>query len=267
MMLRKFGCKPPETRAGQPTMAVMRSFMARRAPSSLIRAHIDPGVLMLGNDTTNDCTSAGIGNHIRATAALNRFQVDVTTAQALTFYGRHTGFVPGNPATDTGAVEVDMLTAAARDGYDVTNQTLFPIWGSTDPHDRNGLCNIMADLTAPYFGVQFADADLYEDEAGQLPPVWDTRTPARYGDPTPNPRKGHCLLGWSYTGMADDDLVELLTWGGQQRATWRWLRSRVVEAHALAWRQLLAADSPLPLWEEWLNLVAANDNYLRAAVA
>ncbi|MBY4639233.1 right-handed parallel beta-helix repeat-containing protein [Gluconacetobacter entanii] len=95
-MTRKLGCRPAETRAGQPHLSVMRGFCARKAPPHLIRDHIDPAPLMLGNDVLGDCTSAGLGNHARATAALGGFQVDVTTAQGEAFYSLSTGYVLGD---------------------------------------------------------------------------------------------------------------------------------------------------------------------------
>ncbi|CAM3041818.1 hypothetical protein AA15237_1528 [Komagataeibacter xylinus NBRC 15237] len=76
MMLRKLGCRPAERRARQPMLTTMRGFMARRAPQHLNRDGIDPAPLMLGNDVLGDCTAAGIGNHIRATAALAGYQVE-----------------------------------------------------------------------------------------------------------------------------------------------------------------------------------------------
>ncbi|GCE81729.1 hypothetical protein MSKU3_3204 [Komagataeibacter oboediens] len=163
---RKLGCRPAQTRPGQPSMSSMHGFMARQAPPRLDRSHIDPAPLLLGNDALGDCTSAGIGNHIRATSALNGFQTDITTPQAVAFYSRSTGYVLGNPGTDNGGVEVDVLTTALRDGYTVTNQTLFPLWGSADPSDQNGMRNIMAGLSAVYLGVQLAEADMWEDETG-----------------------------------------------------------------------------------------------------
>ncbi|CAM2762863.1 hypothetical protein [Komagataeibacter xylinus] len=261
--IRKLGCRPAQTRPGQPSMSAMRGFMARQAPARLDRSHIDPAPLLLGNDVLGDCTSAGIGNHIRATSALNGFQTGITTSQAVAFYSRSTGYVPGNPGTDRGGVEVDVLTTALRDGYAVTNQTLFPLWGSADPADLNGVRNVMAGLSTAYLGVQLADADLWEDENGALAPVWDTDIPAGHGDPNPNPANGHCLLGWDYTGTDDTDIVTLLTWGTTQRATWRWVRSRIMEAHALAWRQLLPASTLAPSQPDWEALVTANDAYLR----
>lgn len=243
----------------------MRGFCARQAPARLIRAQIDPQPLMLGNDALGDCTAAGIGNHLRATAALAQFRLDVTVANAVQFYSKSTGYVPGDPDTDNGGVEVDVLSTALRTGFELDTQTLFPLWGSADPTDLNSMRNIMAGLSAAYMGVQLSSADLWEDPDGNPAPVWDTDTPAAYGDPTPDPEKGHCLLGWDYTGTADTDIVTLLTWGAKQRATWRWVRSRMTEVHALAWRQLHAPGGLYPCGDDWDALVAANDAYLRGA--
>lgn len=261
--IRKLGCSPAQTRAGQPSMSAMRGFMARLAPARLDRSGINPAPLMLGNDVLSDCTSAGIGNHLRATAALAGFQIAVTTSAAVQFYSRSTGYAPGNPATDNGGVEVDVLTTVLRDGYALADQTLFPLWGSADPGDLNGIRNITAGLSAAYLGVQLATADMWEDQDGNLPPVWDTDSPADHGDLTPGSAGGHCLLLWDYAGTADTDLVTLLTWGSRQKATWRWVRSRIMEAHGLAWGQLHAPGGLYPAGDDWAALVEANAAYLR----
>ena len=69
--------------------------------------------------------------------------------------------------------------------------------------------------------------------------MWDTGTPASYGDPTPGSWGSHAVLGWAYTGLEDTDLVQIVTWGRLQPATWRWFRSRVTEAHALFHPQVI----------------------------
>ncbi|MCE2563410.1 hypothetical protein [Komagataeibacter sp. FNDCF1] len=266
MINRKLGCRPAEHRPGQPHLSVMRGFCARQAPPRLIRDHIDPHPAMLGNDTLGDCTSAGIGNHLHATGALAGFDVSgITTDAAVRFYSLSTGYVPGNPTTDNGGVEVDVLTTALRDGYALADQTLYPIWGSADPGDLNGVRNIAAGLSAAYLGVQLAQSDMWEDEDGNLAPVWDTQTPIGHGDTTPGSAGAHCLLLWDYAGTADTDLVTLLTWGSKQKATWRWVRSRIMEAHGLAWGQLHAPGGLYPDGYDWDALVAANDAYLRGA--
>ncbi|MBM9402401.1 hypothetical protein JUN65_12495, partial [Gluconacetobacter azotocaptans] len=58
----------------------------------------------------------------------------------------------------------------------------------------------------------------------------------------------------------------LLTWGTTQRCTWRWLRSRLMEVHGLAWRQLMPAGGRAPGGEDWDALVAANADYLEGGL-
>ncbi|GBQ69849.1 hypothetical protein AA103196_2330 [Ameyamaea chiangmaiensis NBRC 103196] len=251
MTLYCLGARPAQTRAQQPSLNVLK-MMVRRAPNQLERGGIDPKPSMLGNDILGNCTSVGIANHLRATAALAGFEVGVRDVDAVRFYAQSTGYQPGNPATDQGGVEVDVLTYAARNGYGLRNDTLYPIWGSADPADLNGMRNIMAGMGAAYLGVRLALADQHDG-------VWDTSTP---GDQTPGSWGGHCLLGWSYTGIDDEDLVSLLTWGTVRQATWRWIRSRVMECHGLAWRQLVPASGRLPGGEGWDTLVATNRTYL-----
>ncbi|GBQ72536.1 hypothetical protein AA103196_3089 [Ameyamaea chiangmaiensis NBRC 103196] len=252
MTLPQLGALPAQVRPGQPRLAPSLRMMARQAPPRLLRDHIDPAPLMLGNDTLGDCTSAGLGNHIRATAALGGFQVGVRTADAIQFYERSTGYTPADPSTDQGGIESDVLTYASRNGYALENETLFPIWGTAEPDDFNGMRNIMASMGAAYLGVQLAIAD-------QGDGVLDTTTP---GDQTPGSWGGHCLLAWGYTGTADTDLVSLLTWGTIRQATWRWVRSRIMECHGVAWRQLVPASGMTLMGGDWGALVEANREYL-----
>jgi hypothetical protein len=87
-----------------------------------------------------------------------------------------------------------------------------------------------------YLGVNLAAAD-------EVSNAWDINTPASAGDPTPGSWGGHCLLAWSYTGLGDEDVVTLVTWGSLlYTATWRWLASRCQEAHVVIWRQLMKPD-------------------------
>ncbi|WP_029603201.1 hypothetical protein [Kozakia baliensis] len=253
-MKKKLGALAAVVRPGQPRLSGLR-MMARKAPPRLLRGHIDPKPLMLGNDRIGDCTAAGLGNHIRATSTLAGFKTDVRDLDAEGFYARSTGYVPGNPATDRGGVESDVLTYAARHGYALKDQTLYPIWGTVDFDDFNGMRNIMVDMGAAYLGVQLAVADQHDG-------VLDVTTS---GDQTPGSWGGHCLLAYDYDGTEDDSLVSLITWGGLQKCTWRWLRSRLMETHAVAWHQLMPAGKATGA--DWERLVADNASYLAGPTA
>jgi hypothetical protein len=150
-------------------------------------------------------------------------------------YSASTGYVPGDPSTDQGGVELDVLGYQASHGFDTGDQApLVGAFATFDPRDRATFASTMALLGPVYLGVNLASADL------DTSVVWDTATP---GDQTPGSWGGHCLLAWDYTGLGDTDTVRLATWGTLQPCTWRWLADRCEEAHVLIWRQLMKANA------------------------
>ncbi|MBV1835675.1 hypothetical protein [Acetobacter estunensis] len=263
MVTRALGKRPARHDPRAPKLTRL-SFMQRAAPLRLIRDHIDPAPLLLGNGTIGDCTSVGLANSFRAQSACGGFQVDVTTDEAVAFYSLSTGYVPDNPSTDQGGVELDVLATAARDGYALATQTLFPLWGTMEVADLNAARLCMAAFGPVYCGFLLSESDMWTTELGALASVWDTDVPAGRGDTTPGSAGGHCALLWDYTGTGDTDLVSILTWGTIQKATWRWVRSRMDEVHAIAWPQLKPASGMLN-GQDWETLRAENAAYLANA--
>jgi hypothetical protein len=189
------------------------------------------------NDRIGDCTAVGLANCARAAAALAGFRLDIPTERVIHFYAASCGY-DGTPATDLGGVEAEVLLWQARYGFDTGGQV--PLVANVltiDSSDLNALRTAVVETGAVYLGVDLALAD-------QATGVWDTV--GRPGDSTPGSWGGHCLLLWDYAGVRDVDAVRLVTWGIFQTATWRWLRSRLAEAHALLWPQLRTVSSGPP---------------------
>ena len=118
------------------------------------------------------------------------------------------------------------------------HEPLVADFATVDPADRAMLARSMASCGTIYLGINLAMAD----QTFGPTTVWDTDAPAESGDPTPGSWGGHCVFAWDYSGLTDADVVRLGTWGGWQRATWRWLRSRADEAHVLIWRDLQTVE-------------------------
>lgn len=249
----KFGCLPAKTLPRQPVLTNTR-MMARLPPTRLDRSNINPAPLMLGNNIVGDCTSAGLGNAIRAISALGGYQTDVTDDNALMFYEESAGY-RGTPQTDNGAVETKVLAYALRHGYPTETGTYYPLWGSTDT-GRSSVALLMASLGVAYLGVRLATTDI--DNV------------ARYGadavltldNGMPGSAGGHCLLAWDYTGLCGDDTVTLLTWGMCIKATWSWLDSRIMEAHGLIFPQLTAPTGLYPTGDDLAEIKQANRRFL-----
>jgi hypothetical protein len=167
-------------------------------------------------------------------AALNGFGIDIPTERVVAFYSASTGYDPADPSTDLGGVELDVLAYQLQHGFDHGGQTkLVGTFATFDPADRAMMANAMAKVGPVYLGVNLAEADM--DMGG----AWDTTTP---GNQEPGSWGGHCLISWDYTGLGDDDVVRLGTWGMWVPATWRWIRDRTEEAHVILWRQLMKAS-------------------------
>lgn len=236
--------------------------LSRLPPPRLDRSHIDPSPRMLGNDQIGDCTSAGLGNAIRAIAALGRYQINVTDEDAELFYEETTGYVPGDATTDKGAVEVDVLSYAMQHGYPTQGGAFYPMWGSVDVSDRASVANVMAALGPVYLGVMLSASDMSQIATEGMSTTLHPDNHA-YGDTTPGSAGGHCLLGWDYTGMSDADTVTLITWGcATIKATWGWLSSRGMEAHGLLFSQLALPSGLYPTGQALDEVKSANRSFL-----
>ena len=164
----------------------------------------------------------------------------IPTFKVVDFYAQSTGYNPLDPATDKGGVMAVVLASQQRSGFYIEDRDI-PLegaWGTFDPQNRD-LLRVAIDVIGPVnLGVSLALSDQSMD-------IWDTDAPAEAGDPTPGSWGGHALMIWDYTGTADTDLVRLGTWGEWKQATWRWVASRAVEAHGIAWQRFGPAERGL----------------------
>lgn len=254
----RLGCSPAKYDPSMPK--VPKSMRSAIAPKSVIRS-FPPNPQMFGNDKLGDCTAAGMLNGIEAVAALGKFHIAATTDDAVNFYSASTGYVRGDASTDRGGYEVDVLKYAALNGVKVGANRFFPVPMTADPYDFNQMRLNVALFGFAYLGVELAISDMGQAEAEGMDCVWDTNNHA-YGDPTPGSEGGHCLNLWEYTGAADTDVNTFITWGGTKvRGTNRWLRSRIMEQHAMLWPQLAKAGGGYPTGDTLENLKADADRW------
>lgn len=206
-------------------------------PRTCVRDYAAFQTGLYGNDTIGDCTAAALANAARGfSLAHGGPDIPIDPAAVVAFYAACCG-VPDTPdalAQTEGSVMSDVLARQARDGYDIGEQTaLVGTYGTIPVANHQQVANAIALLGGAYLGVDLAVADQTAD-------VWDTDTP---GDQTPGSWGGHALMAWGYDGLGPTDQVMLGTWGMWQPATWRWVASRAVEAHAVIWHQLVPAGA------------------------
>jgi hypothetical protein len=182
------------------------------------------------NDTLPDCTAAGLANAANAVAALNGFALAIVPEKVIAFYAGCVGCAPTFPAMlDThGAMALDVLNRQVTQGFDVGSQVPLVGLHGVLPHDRTTLACAIDRLGHAYLGVTLHERDM------EARPVWDVVDGRDDGQVV----GGHLIVAWDYTGLSDDATARVATWGKFQPATWRWLETRLNEAHALIWRQL-----------------------------
>jgi hypothetical protein len=205
-----------------------------QAPVRLDRSTIAYRPQMWANDTLGDCTAAALANTALAIGALEQFVPVVSQEAVLALYSATSGYVPGRPETDRGAVFADVLQYQCGAGWNTGREVFSGPWATLEAQDLGFMRSALVLFGAVQLGVALSISD-------QNMAVWDTETPAAAGDPTPGSWGLHALVLWDYTGTAPDDVVHLATWGRLQPATWRWVARRTDEAHIILWRSLLSS--------------------------
>jgi len=183
------------------------------------------------NDVLPDCTAVTLANCAQAASwALTGAGEFIDPASVPSFYAAsigHAGESDAALAATDGAVLLDVLAFQSRSGFHVGQQApLVASFGTVDPTDRAGIAAAVYHLGACALGVTLHQKDMDTFGAG----VWDDD-----GSDQGAVVGGHALFAWAYTGLSDDDLVQVGTWGNWQYATWRFLAARLDEAHGLMW--------------------------------
>lgn len=211
---------------------------------------------MMGNDALGDCTCAAAGHMIECWTANLGDAFTPSSAQIIAAYSAVSGYVPGNPATDTGAVELDVLNYWRRQGIAGHKINAYAALGLNNvQHDdaHNGLGNTVREWLrdgAPnqhearecvkqsiaLFGGAFIGLAL--PLSAQQQGVWDV--PSLWsrlrGQSAPGSWGGHAVPILAY----DADGLTCITWGAKKRMTWDFFAQYCDEAY-------------VPLSPDWLS--------------
>lgn len=256
---KALGLKPPKVLPKQPSLRTLKLIKGATPPKS-IPLNRNGNPQMLGNDVHSNCTTVGfvnLVNQITAQTITGAFQ-PIDMDHVMAFYSATSGYNPNVPGSDAGAVASEVLSYASRNGFDFGGgRTFYPLFGTSDPSDRFQTANIIDRMEGVYGGFGLAQADAYVPETG----VWDTTT---QGNQSPWSWGGHLMTIVAYEGLGDTDVVWLETWGAYHQATWRWVQSRLFEAHGLAFHQILRSDYRNSKDQTWHDFVVSNADFIEA---
>jgi hypothetical protein len=182
----------------------------------------DLGVAL--NDELGDCTAAAVAHAIQVwTLTANPPMVTVPDSDVLKLYEATGGYVPGDPATDQGAIEQVVLGYWLRNAVHGNELAGFV---ELDLADELAVRRAIWESGVVYIG--FEVPGYLMDGLTAAGSVWDLQA---HGDQSIV--GGHAVILVGYEYGADGCLI-LISWGQVYRMTWRFFARYVDEAYALA---------------------------------
>jgi len=179
---------------------------------------------MMLNDTLGCCTIAGAAHAIQVWSTETGSEVTVPDSTVLQYYEQWDGYVNGNPSTDNGGVELDVLNKWKSQGLLGHKLVAF-----ADPQVRNHT-EIMQAINL--FGGVYIGMQVPNYIINNIPALWQIATA---GQDT-GIDGGHCVFVCGYDAVG----VSFISWGQVYKMTWAYWDVYVDEAHAL-------------LSQDWIN--------------
>lgn len=175
---------------------------------------------MLANDTLGDCTIAAVGHAVQLWCAnTGRSSGDVNDELVKQHYSKWDGWIPADPQTDQGGVELDVLNSWRQEGFGTHKLTAF---AAINPLNIDHIKSAIALFGGCYIGVQLPLTAETQD-------VWHVDPNASPNDAARGSWGGHAVYVVDY----DKDTVTCVTWGGLKKMTWGWFIAYCDEAYAL----------------------------------
>jgi hypothetical protein len=186
----------------------------------------DPNNPPSASDGLGDCTIAGVAHAIQIFTANSGTEVTLPDQTILDYYEWWDGYVDGDPSTDNGGVEIDVLNHWRKKKF----------WGHRlDAYADPSVSNLTEVRQAVslfgglYIGLSVTDQVMQNDNDPTIP--WDV-TP---GDTIDG---GHCVFVTGY----DAQFIYFISWGQIYKMTLAYWNAYVDESHALLSPDFLGAN-------------------------
>ena len=182
---------------------------------------------MMLNNTLGDCTIAACGHAVQVWTANTGSEVTLPNATIETYYEKWDGYIPGDPATDNGGIELDVLNDWKKQGFADHKLMAF-----ADPRFAN-LTEVRQSI-ALFGGVYIG---LAMPITAQTQDVWDVVVNGGY-NAQPGSWGGHAVFVPRY----DQNGFTCITWGQTKIMTVAFWNQYCDEAHTLLSADWLSAN-------------------------
>jgi hypothetical protein len=224
--------------AAPPPLTCKRSNLLQSWGMHLNGQNATPGV----ETGLDDCTIAAAANAVQTWTAANGAVWPVSDAVVLGRYAVVSGYKLGDPSTDTGAIETDVLGMWSRQGWDIGRQDEdVTLWAALQPGNEADVREVIYHFGGVYVGLLLPDS-------AQNQAVWDVGS-------EPGTWASHAVWVTDY----DPDGLACITWDTVQRMTWAFWNRYCEEAYALLNRDWLGTLGISPEHLDFNRLQGALD--------
>ena len=173
---------------------------------------------MMLNDSLGDCTIAGLGHAVQVWTANTGTLTTIPDATIESYYEQWDGYVAGDPSTDNGGIELDVLNDFQKNGFAGHKLLAF-----ADPKPSN---LIAIRQSIDLFGGVYIGLALPITAQSQA--VWDV-VPKGGANAKKGSWGGHCVFVPKYDAKG----FTCITWGQPKTMTLAFWKKYCDEAHTL----------------------------------
>lgn len=187
---------------------------------------------MMMNDTLGDCTCACAGHMIEQWTTYTDDAYTPDDHAIVGAYSAITGYTPGNPDTDQGAVVVDVLNYWRRTG--IAKRKILG-YAALEPRNHMQVRDSVVLFGNCYLGVSLPIS-------AQNQRVWSVPPGGPTGQGAPGSWGGHAIPVVAYNTRG----LTVVTWGALKHMTWHFLDTYCDEAYAVLSHDWIAKNKLSP---------------------
>lgn len=233
----KFGRRPRRHDSRVPHFSALTAKRALAPPPLIVdyAAALPDNLGMFGNDALGDCTCAAVYHALQAWTANAKRHMDFEPdREAVMLYELACGYVPGDPSTDQGGVEQDVLNFWLNIGVPIAHGSRQQSLAAFIEVDTRNLMDVKQALFQGglvYIGFEVPAS--FGGDPWDFNPTQDNSIVA-----------GHAVILVGY----NDTLQEFtaISWGQKFRMTYRFFSKFVDEAYMLADRDWIECTGSTP---------------------
>ena len=238
-MIRKLGRNPRTFNPKIPHMSsLMPTLKLPELPASVDWSKGISNWGMMKNDLLGCCTCAGV-YHMHQIQTLNTLTEQTESDNCvLDLYEKACGYQPGNPNTDNGGIEQNVLEYLLNTGFLLNNGTRDKIIAfiEVDPRNIIDIKHTINEFGGCYIGFM-VPSNLFDPETGEPPKVWQF-------DPAHTETEGgHCVFICGYSSVGPI----FISWGSIYQMSWDFFEHYTEESYGILSKDWLNSTGKTPL--------------------